>query len=80
MVSNAPAITLLTNAQTAALLGLKPNTLEIWRIQGKGPSYRKVGRAVRYAEADVLAWLDNHSHTNTSQYPTHLNPGRLVAA
>ena len=46
-------IKLLNNAQTAELIGVRPNTLEIWRIQGKGPAYRKVGRLVRYIEAEV---------------------------
>ena len=58
---------LLNNDQTAELLGLKPNTLEIWRLQGKGPRFRKIGRNVRYAESDVLAWLDTHTFTSTSQ-------------
>lgn len=59
---------LLTNGETAKLLGLKPNTLEIWRWQGKGPVYRKVGRLVRYVESDVLEWLDAQARQNTSQY------------
>ena len=59
---------LLTNTETAELIGLKPNTLEIWRWQGKGPIYRKVGRLVRYVESDVLAWLDAQTRQNTSQY------------
>jgi predicted DNA-binding transcriptional regulator AlpA len=69
------AITLLNNAETAEQLGIKPNTLEIWRTKGTGPAYRKIGRSVRYVESDVLAWLDAQTHTNTSQYPTHLNQG-----
>jgi predicted DNA-binding transcriptional regulator AlpA len=60
---------LLTNNETAELLGLKPNTLEIWRTQGKGPVFRKIGRAVRYVEADVLVWLNVQTHSSTSQYP-----------
>ncbi|MGT2505501.1 helix-turn-helix transcriptional regulator [Cupriavidus basilensis] len=63
---------LLTNTQTADLLGLRSNTLEIWRTQGKGPVYRKIGRAVRYAEPDVLAWLDAQTRTSTSQQPGQL--------
>lgn len=62
-------IKLINNAQTAALIGVRPNTLEIWRIQGKGPAYRKVGRLVRYVEAEVLSWLDDQMRQNTSQSP-----------
>ncbi|WP_454756887.1 helix-turn-helix transcriptional regulator [Cupriavidus campinensis] len=63
---------LLTNTQTAELLGLRSNTLEIWRTQGRGPVFRKIGRAVRYAEADVLAWLDAQTRTSTSHQPGQL--------
>lgn len=64
-------IKLLNNAQTAELIGVRPNTLEIWRIQGKGPAYRKVGRLVRYVEAEVFSWLDDQVRQNTSQMPPH---------
>ncbi|WP_041645526.1 helix-turn-helix transcriptional regulator [Aromatoleum aromaticum] len=80
MAAHTPAITLLTNDETAALIGISPETLPVWRVKGKGPAFRKIGRLVRYSEAEVLAWLDSNSHTSTSQYPTRLNPSRLVAA
>lgn len=70
---------LLNNTETADLLGLKPNTLEIWRTQGKGPKFRKIGRAIRYVEADVIAWLDAQTCTSTSQYPTQPWSNRLAA-
>lgn len=63
---------LLTNTETAELLGLKPNSLEIWRLQGKGPKYRKIGRLVRYVESDVLEWLNAQTRTSTSQQPLKL--------
>lgn len=63
---------LLTSAETAELLGILPNTLEIWRSKGKGPRFLKMGPrkqdAVRYAEADVLAWIEERTCSNTSQY------------
>ena len=43
----------LTTAQAAEILGLKPNTLEIWRCQRRGPSYKKIGRRVLYDPADL---------------------------
>jgi predicted DNA-binding transcriptional regulator AlpA len=61
------SINLLTTKQTADLLGLKFNSLEIWRLQGKGPKYRKIGRLVRYAESDILEYLDSQTRTSTSQ-------------
>jgi predicted DNA-binding transcriptional regulator AlpA len=63
-------VKLLNNQQTAELLGLRANTLEIWRLQGKGPRFRKVGRNVRYVETDVLDWLDAQTYTSTSEAST----------
>lgn len=73
-------IKLLNNGGTAGLLKIRPNTLEIWRTKGEGPPYRKVGRSVRYVESEVIAWLDAQTHTNTSQYPTHLTHGAGTSA
>jgi hypothetical protein len=53
---------------------LKPNTLEIWRLNGKGPRFIKIGKLVRYAQSDLDAWLDSKTCTSTSQYATHLRP------
>lgn len=44
----------------AALLGNTVGTLQTWRWMGVGPIYRKIGRRVVYAEADLVAW----SHLN----------------
>jgi predicted DNA-binding transcriptional regulator AlpA len=49
---------LLTTEDLAAHLGKPPRTLDQWRYQGRGPTYIKVGGSVRYAFADVEAWLD----------------------
>lgn len=63
---------LLSNEQTAAILGLKPNTLEIWRCKGKGPAFIKLGAhpssPIRYQRSRVMAWLDAHLHASTSSY------------
>ena len=75
------SINLLTTKQTADLLGLKFNSLEIWRLQGKGPKYRKIGRLVRYAESDILEYLDAQIQTSTSQnakQPPQLNQNKLT--
>lgn len=54
---------LMTNKEAATLLVIKPNTLEIWRHQGKGPPYLKLGDAaqstVRYQRSAVVAWAAN---------------------
>ena len=47
---------LLNTAEAAEILGLKPNTMEIWRSHGRGPSYKKIGRKVLYDPADLEAF------------------------
>lgn len=68
---------LLTNEQAAALLGIKPKTLEIWRIKGKSPPFLKLGRAkqapIRYQRSDILIWLKKRSFASTSAYATSRN-------
>ncbi len=49
---------LMTTEEAAALLKLSPKTLQQWRSDGKGPAFCKLeGDAVRYTEADLMAWL-----------------------
>lgn len=42
----------------SGFLRISKPTLARWRGQGTGPRYRKLGHAVRYAKADVVAWLE----------------------
>ncbi|WP_166042129.1 helix-turn-helix domain-containing protein [Sphingosinicella sp. YJ22] len=83
---------LLDNEQTAALLGIKPNTLEIWRTKGRGPAFLKLGDApqapVRYLRSEVMGWLAGRSFPSTSAYtaavrsparPMVSQPGRASA-
>ena len=46
---------------------LKPGTLEIMRVQGRGPRFVKFGRAVRYRRADLDAWAEAQARQNTSE-------------
>jgi Helix-turn-helix domain len=48
---------LATPAEVAEFLRKPPKTLAEWRSRGLGPLYFKIGRDVRYAWADVYAWL-----------------------
>ncbi len=63
---------LRTNDETAALLDIKPNTLEIWRGKGKGPEFIKLGDSkqapVRYHIDDINAWLESRKFRSTSAY------------
>ena len=59
---------LVTTQQAAAYLGgLKPNTLEGWRVSGKGVPFVKIGRLVRYRLEDLDAYLEAQIRTSTSQ-------------
>ena len=49
--------TLLSQRRLAEGLSVTLRTLERWRRDGVGPPFVKVGRAVRYDEADLAAWL-----------------------
>jgi predicted DNA-binding transcriptional regulator AlpA len=59
----------LIDTKTAArLLSFAPNTLSNWRIRGGGPRYIRIGRRVRYAQADLRTWLDAQTRcSNTGQ-------------
>jgi len=47
-----------TPEQVSELTGLSLGTLSNWRSQGRGPAYRKLGRAIRYpAAARSTPWL-----------------------
>jgi hypothetical protein len=67
---------LLTSKVTAALIGIKLNTLEIWRGQAKGPPFIKLSNSpqagVRYRRADVVAWIEQRLYASTSHYTAAL--------
>lgn len=69
---------LLTNEEAAARLGIKPNTLEIWRHKGKGPPFIKLGDAsqapVRYLRSTVMEWIGRQTFANTSAYSAAAMP------
>lgn len=56
----------LTNDEAAGYLRLSPRTLEKQRVIGGGPKFRKFGRRVMYAVADLDAWADERSFEATS--------------
>ena len=49
----------LNTEELAAFLGIKPQTINIWRMKHKGPSYIKIGRNVRYKRQDIESWIEN---------------------
>lgn len=51
---------LLNTKQVAALLGIKPHTLEVARCEGTNDiPYHKFKRSVRYKKAEIEAYLES---------------------
>ena len=51
---------LLDDHAAAAILGVTPQTLAVWRCSKRyALPYLKIGRLVRYRRADLLAWLES---------------------
>ena len=70
---------LLTTVQAAEILGLKPNTLEIWRTYKRGPSYKKIGRRVLYDPADLEAFSHACTVETDNSIPTrHADIARML--
>jgi hypothetical protein len=52
---------LLTEAQASHALNLSVRTLQAWRGQGRGPSFVRAGRAVRYRSTDLASWINEQT-------------------
>jgi len=59
-------VRLLTQREAASALRLSERTLERLRLQGNGPMFVKAGRAVRYRESDIEAWINERVVSSTS--------------
>ncbi len=54
----------LNTDEAAEFLGVKPNTLEVWRTKKKGPKYSKIGSRVLYDINDLETYFAAQSvHT-----------------
>tara|TARA_B100000378_G_scaffold186844_1_gene151529 strand:+ start:472 stop:702 length:231 start_codon:yes stop_codon:yes gene_type:complete len=59
--------TYLTPQQLAAMLpGVTTGRLAMWRYEGKGPKFRKLGRTVLYALDEVEAWIESTTRQSTA--------------
>ncbi len=62
---------LLTSSQAAAELGLRPQTLRVWRCRGVGPRFVRLGTGPRspvaYRLSELEAWLDARSFSSTAE-------------
>ena len=57
MHRNKCVFTCIDERKLAAMLNLKPATLQKWRVEGRGPVFRRIGGAVRYRVEDVETWI-----------------------
>jgi predicted DNA-binding transcriptional regulator AlpA len=48
----------ISEKEVSAITGLSLQTLRNYRSVGKGPTYCKIGRAVRYPLSDLLSYMD----------------------
>lgn len=49
---------LWTIHEVSEYLQVPVGTLYRWRLKGYGPKVRRIGKHLRYAKEDVLAWVE----------------------
>ena len=60
--------TLLTPSEAADLLGVREQTLAVWRCTGRHElPFVKVGRRVKYRASDLEKWLLDRTAVSTGQ-------------
>ena len=59
--------TFLSETQLADLLKVSKRSIQRWRVEGRGPRFRRHGSAVRYALSDALAWSEANAAHSTSE-------------
>lgn len=62
-----PVIKLLTPKEAAQLLRVSLSWLAKARMRGDGPPYIRVGRSIRYSEAELLQWMKSRQRLSTSE-------------
>lgn len=58
--------TLLTESEAAQYLSLMPKTLARWRWAGQGPTFLKIGGAIRYQVEDLDLFLELSKRVSTT--------------
>lgn len=51
---NAP---MMSEKEVSEWLGVTKGAVAKWRTDGTGPAYSRMGKLIRYAPADVDAWI-----------------------
>lgn len=57
----------LSNQEAACYLGVKPETLDVWRSCGRySIPYAKIGRRVYYRKSHLDSFIESRTQTQTS--------------
>ena len=48
---------LINEKEVAQVLYVSVGTLRMWRTEGTGPRFHRIGQLIRYAPSDVREWL-----------------------
>ena len=56
--------------RAAELLNVSVRTLQKWRVEGRGPKFKKFGKRVGYTEEDLAEYVQANTHQSTSEPPS----------
>ena len=57
---------LLSRADAASAMGVKPHTLAVWAVRGFGPPVVKIGSRAMYDEPDLEKFVESRKRSSTS--------------
>lgn len=78
-----PIDDVMSPPETAKYIHLSVSMTAKLRCKGGGPTYFKLGRAVRYRRSDLDAWLNSrrvHNTSDAARLPTRLTDAEIESA
>ena len=67
-VCNVAPSGLMTPRDAAVYIGVKINTLAVWRMTNRyGLPFVKLGKVIRYRKSDLDEWIDENVSTNRAE-------------
>lgn len=67
-VCNVAPSGLMTSRDAAVYIGVKINTLTVWRMTNRyGLPFVKLGKVIRYRKSDLDKWIDENVSTNRAE-------------
>ncbi len=58
---------LLDEKDVAEVFRISRQTLRVWRMNGRGPIFIRVGRCIRYRREDLDVWLEKQAIANAPE-------------